>query len=103
MSKIQSTFQQLQGAGRKALIPFITAGDPDASLTVPLMHALVAGDGKGRSKRRADISRAVSRGDALPAIDAVRALVAPARDAAAARVARKQQRLESVDVGPRER
>ncbi|MBS0555060.1 MAG: tryptophan synthase subunit alpha [Proteobacteria bacterium] len=43
MSKIQSTFQQLHGAGRKALIPFITAGDPDAALTVPLMHALVAG------------------------------------------------------------
>ncbi|MBS0545986.1 MAG: tryptophan synthase subunit alpha [Proteobacteria bacterium] len=43
MSKIQSTFQRLQGAGRKALIPFITAGDPDPALTVPLMRALVAG------------------------------------------------------------
>ena len=41
MSRIQSVFQRLQGEGRKALIPFITAGDPDASLTVPLMHALV--------------------------------------------------------------
>ncbi|MBN8440842.1 MAG: tryptophan synthase subunit alpha [Thauera sp.] len=43
MSKIQATFQRLQGQGRKALIPFITAGDPDAELTVPLMHALVRG------------------------------------------------------------
>jgi tryptophan synthase alpha chain len=29
--------------GRKALIPFITAGDPDPMLTLPLMRALVAG------------------------------------------------------------
>jgi tryptophan synthase alpha chain len=41
MSKIQATFERLQAQGRKALIPFITAGDPDPSLTVPLMHALV--------------------------------------------------------------
>ncbi|MDR0564108.1 MAG: tryptophan synthase subunit alpha [Azoarcus sp.] len=43
MSRTQSTFQRLQTEGRKALIPFITAGDPDGELTVPLMHALVAG------------------------------------------------------------
>lgn len=43
MSRIQSVFQQLRDDGRRALIPFITAGDPDAELTVPLMHALVAG------------------------------------------------------------
>ena len=42
MSRIQTTFERLQGEGRKALIPFITAGDPAADLTVPLMHALVA-------------------------------------------------------------
>lgn len=41
MSRIQHTFARLQGEGRKALIPFITAGDPDAALTVPLMQALV--------------------------------------------------------------
>ena len=41
MSRIKSTFDRLDGEGRKALIPFITAGDPDAALTVPLMHALV--------------------------------------------------------------
>ena len=41
MSKIQATFERLQAQGRKALIPFVTAGDPDPALTVPLMHALV--------------------------------------------------------------
>ncbi|MDR2111903.1 MAG: tryptophan synthase subunit alpha [Candidatus Accumulibacter sp.] len=41
MSKIQATFERLQAQGRRALIPFITAGDPDPALTVPLMHALV--------------------------------------------------------------
>jgi tryptophan synthase alpha chain len=41
MSKIQATFERLQAQGRSALIPFITAGDPDPALTVPLMHALV--------------------------------------------------------------
>ena len=43
MSRIAATFQRLEQQGRKALIPFITAGDPDPSLAVPLMHALVAG------------------------------------------------------------
>ncbi|MCK0511076.1 tryptophan synthase subunit alpha [Aromatoleum buckelii] len=43
MSKIQSTFQRLQATGRRALIPFITAGDPAPELTVPLMNALVEG------------------------------------------------------------
>jgi tryptophan synthase alpha chain len=41
MSRIKSSFDRLASEGRKALIPFITAGDPDAVLTVPLMHALV--------------------------------------------------------------
>jgi len=41
MSRIKSAFACLNGEGRKALIPFITAGDPDAALTVPLMHTLV--------------------------------------------------------------
>ncbi|MGQ9686426.1 MAG: tryptophan synthase subunit alpha [Thiobacillaceae bacterium] len=43
MSRIQECFRALQAQGRKALIPFITAGDPSPDLTVPLMHALVAG------------------------------------------------------------
>jgi len=43
MSRIAATFARLKGEGRKALIPFVTAGDPDPALAVPLMHALVAG------------------------------------------------------------
>ncbi|HEX6829509.1 MAG TPA: tryptophan synthase subunit alpha, partial [Burkholderiales bacterium] len=41
MSRIVATFERLAREGRKALIPFITAGDPDPGLTVTLMHALV--------------------------------------------------------------
>ncbi len=41
MSRITITFDKLKGAGKKALIPFITAGDPGKGYTVPLMHALV--------------------------------------------------------------
>ncbi|MEW6677821.1 MAG: tryptophan synthase subunit alpha [Pseudomonadota bacterium] len=40
-NRIQATFGRLKTQGRKALIPFITAGDPDQDKTVPLMHALV--------------------------------------------------------------
>jgi len=43
MSRIAATFARLAAAGRRALIPFITAGDPEPGLTVPLMRALVAG------------------------------------------------------------
>jgi tryptophan synthase alpha chain len=43
MSKIHDCFQRLRAQGRKALIPFITAGDPDPAATVALMHALVEG------------------------------------------------------------
>ena len=41
MSRIKSAFERLNGEGHKALIPFITAGDPDAALTLPLMQTLV--------------------------------------------------------------
>ena len=41
MSRIEKAFERLNGEGRKALIPFITAGDPDAALTLLLMHTLV--------------------------------------------------------------
>ncbi len=41
MSRIARHFAQLAAQGRRALIPFITAGDPEPSVTVPLMHALV--------------------------------------------------------------
>ena len=43
MSRIRRRFEALAGAKRKALIPYITAGDPHPSLTVPLLHALVEG------------------------------------------------------------
>jgi tryptophan synthase alpha chain len=43
MSRIAARFNQLKLQGKKALIPFITAGDPDPVLTVPVMHALVRG------------------------------------------------------------
>ncbi len=41
-SRIAATFARLQAAGRKALIPFVTAGDPDPALTVPILHTLVS-------------------------------------------------------------
>jgi len=41
MSRIQGCFAALAKAKRKALIPYITAGDPQPSLTVPLMRGLV--------------------------------------------------------------
>lgn len=42
MSRIQSTFENLRAAGRSALIPYFTAGDPDLAAVVPIMHAMVA-------------------------------------------------------------
>jgi tryptophan synthase alpha chain len=43
MSRIQGRFEALAKAKRKALIPYITAGDPHPALTVPLLRALVEG------------------------------------------------------------
>jgi tryptophan synthase alpha chain len=43
MSRIPKIFAALATQGRKALIPFITAGDPHPDLSLPLMRALVAG------------------------------------------------------------
>ncbi|HYA19314.1 MAG TPA: tryptophan synthase subunit alpha [Burkholderiales bacterium] len=43
MSRIAATFNKLQLQRKKALIPFITAGDPEPSMTVGLMHALAKG------------------------------------------------------------
>lgn len=42
MNRIDTRFAALGKAGRKALIPFFTAGDPSLEATVPVMHALVA-------------------------------------------------------------
>jgi tryptophan synthase alpha chain len=41
MSRIEARFAALARERRKALIPYITAGDPHPSLTVPLMRAMV--------------------------------------------------------------
>jgi tryptophan synthase alpha chain len=41
MSRIQTTFAHLKQQGKKALIPYITAGDPHPNQTVALMHTLV--------------------------------------------------------------
>ena len=41
MSRLKTRFDELARIGRKALIPFITAGDPDPEFTVPMMHAMV--------------------------------------------------------------
>lgn len=41
MSRISGCFAALGRRGRKALIPFITAGDPEPGVTAPLLHALV--------------------------------------------------------------
>ncbi|GGK04278.1 tryptophan synthase subunit alpha [Luteimonas terricola] len=39
--RIARRFAALRAAGRKALVPFITAGDPGLEDTVPVMHAMV--------------------------------------------------------------
>jgi len=41
LSRIKATFAALAAQKRTALIPFVTAGDPTAAITVPLMHTLV--------------------------------------------------------------
>ena len=41
MSRIESTFSALKAQGRKALIPYVTAGFPFADITPALMHGMV--------------------------------------------------------------
>ena len=41
MNRIDTRFAALRAANRKALIPFVTAGDPSLEATVPVLHALV--------------------------------------------------------------
>jgi tryptophan synthase alpha chain len=43
MSRIAPTFAALAASNKTGLVTFITAGDPGPEMTVPLMHALVAG------------------------------------------------------------
>ncbi|EPB8060388.1 TPA: tryptophan synthase subunit alpha [Pseudomonas aeruginosa] len=41
MSRLDTTFQRLRRQGRKALIPYVTAGYPGVDITPALMHVLV--------------------------------------------------------------
>jgi tryptophan synthase alpha chain len=43
MSRIEQTFAALKAQNKTGLVTFITAGDPGPDVTVPLMHAMVAG------------------------------------------------------------
>src|SRR5688572_31107535 len=42
MSRVAAKFESLRSAGRKALIPSVTAGFPFADITPELMHGMVA-------------------------------------------------------------
>jgi tryptophan synthase alpha chain len=41
LSRIDATFARLRTAGRKALIPYVTTGDPSLAATLPIMDAMV--------------------------------------------------------------
>ncbi len=43
MSRLETTFKQLQSANKKALVTYIVAGDPNIETTLDAMHALVKG------------------------------------------------------------
>jgi tryptophan synthase alpha chain len=43
VSRLVRRLEVLRSAGRKALVTFVTAGDPRADVTVPALHALVRG------------------------------------------------------------
>jgi tryptophan synthase alpha chain len=87
MSRIGGTLASLLSRGRKALIPYITVGDPYADATPDIMHGLVAGGadiielGVPFSDPMADgpviqkaSERALARGVGMPQVlDAVRA------------------------------
>ena len=40
MNRIDATFARLQAAGRTALIPYVTTGDPSLEGTLDVMRAL---------------------------------------------------------------
>jgi len=41
MSRIRKTFDTLKISNQKALIPFVTAGDPSPEMTIKILHQLV--------------------------------------------------------------
>jgi tryptophan synthase alpha chain len=87
MSRIEATFAALKQQGRKALIPYVTTGDPFADATPEVMHGLADGGadvielGVPFSDPMADgpviqraSERALARGIGLPQVlEAVRA------------------------------
>jgi tryptophan synthase alpha chain len=42
MNRIDATFARLRAAGRTALVPYVTTGDPTLAATLSIMHALTA-------------------------------------------------------------
>jgi len=42
MNRIDATYARLRAAGRTALIPYVTAGDPSPAATLSILHALTA-------------------------------------------------------------
>ena len=40
MSRIQAVFEKLRARGERALVPFVTAGDPDLETTEHLVPAM---------------------------------------------------------------
>ena len=51
MSRLAPLFEKLKQEGRRAVIPYLVAGDPNEALTVPLMHALVDAGADIRNRR----------------------------------------------------
>lgn len=41
MSRLEQCFKELNAANKKALVPFVTAGDPNAAFTLTCMHDMV--------------------------------------------------------------
>lgn len=41
MSRLQERYSALKAVGKKAVVPYVVAGDPSVASTVPLMHRLV--------------------------------------------------------------
>ncbi|GAB3544464.1 hypothetical protein GCM10027343_19650 [Noviherbaspirillum agri] len=81
MSRIKTTLAALAAKNKKGLIPFITAGDPAPELTVPLMHALVAG-GSDIIELGVPFSDPMADGPVIPALESSHALAYAAKFAA---------------------